>query len=898
MSLVVNAAGFVLDVPVIGTAEAADRVLAGWRDGAELRELPDGRWLFTLPEPVETPADRASGQPLRSVGGGLTAVGLDQAAGLGELLITAGGLTIRHVITELRLLNPSDWLDLSGITLHRLGAVGTPVVSEPVREDVPRPPAVDLRAAARIPESTVRARRLNRDASLSDEPSVGSAAWGLIAAVVLLVVVVWAVLMAGLVARRGFHLGAFLLSVGAGCAVLLGFGLRDRRVRRVGGTVGGRSNARPSARRTPTGSPLSRRHLRYLRDLTRAFEERRWEDALRDAIRLDGGDTGGRPYWFSRRLPRRFAGPLRPTPDLGDRPRVVGPISGPTVHRHLTDLYRQAAETLDREGRIDEAAFVLADLLGTPAEAVALLDRHGRTAQAAELAEGRRLAPDLVVRLWWRAGERERAVRIAHHHAAFAPAVERLTDTDPRAARDLRAAWVEHCRTLGDRLGAVEAAWPDETLRPTVAADLRDAVALGGPVRGRALAHLLALGAGDATRGLARTVLDGGGEASGCLALATALADLPAADPAADRELTTAALRAAVRAGGFDGSHDVRTERALYERLLKRADPLAGADLLRPRRSARPVGEGPVGEAPVITAADRPGTLPVRDAARLDSGAVLVACGQAGVRLLAPDGRTRVRWDVPADQLVLADHGGTALLVARYGEVHEIVHLDLATRAVRPWTALRVREIVPSFDGRLLITVDEDGITVLDTHTPRPTAVWRELGGGQRTLGRIARSSAGCTAVVQTRAEGRMAGMTELWHWDQPGWELRSRHALNPADAADAVTLADGRLLGSGPAGLRWTGEKSAADLPVDGEGALHSDAAWWAFTHHEAGAQVTAGTGTTPAFTALFPGADAGPVGIRHHGGAVTLWHHSGRVLAAAPDGATVLANLRVTAS
>lgn len=55
----VTAAGYLLDVPVIGAAEAAARVLTRWQDGAVLRELPDGRWLFTLAAAVEVRADRA-----------------------------------------------------------------------------------------------------------------------------------------------------------------------------------------------------------------------------------------------------------------------------------------------------------------------------------------------------------------------------------------------------------------------------------------------------------------------------------------------------------------------------------------------------------------------------------------------------------------------------------------------------------------------------------------------------------------------------------------------------------------------------------------------------------------------------------------------------------------------
>lgn len=595
----------------------------------------------------------------------------------------------------------------------------------------------------------------------------------------------------------------------------------------------------------------------------------------------------------------------------------------------LADLYRQAATALEREGRIDEAAFVLADLLDTPAEAVALLDRHGRAAQAAELAEGRDLAADLVVRLWWRAGERDRAIRTAHRRAAFAGAVDRLSADDPQAGRELRTAWVEHCRAGGDRLGAVEAAWPDEALRPTVAADLRDAVALGGPARGRALAHLLALGAGEATRALALAVLeddgdgsygsdgaDGSGEGvrartTGRSALAAALAEVPGADPTGDRELATAAIRAVVRDGGFDGSGgtlDQRTELALFERLAKRADPLAAADLPPPRRTARPAAD----DRSDLAFVDRPGTLPVLDAVRLESGLLLVACGQAGVRLLAPDGRVRARWDVPADELVLADHGGTALLVARYGQVREISRLDLGTRAVRYWSTLRVRALAPSFDGRQLLTVDEEGIAVLDTLAARPTVVWRELGGGQRPVGPVVRTPTSCASVVSSRLPGGGV-LTELWRWDQPGWELRARTGLDTEHLTEgSALLAGGRLLTAEPepaqgrTALRWSTDRLLAEQLVEGVAAAGPvvDGDHWALTLAPAAdGTVRVRTGTASATeglrTLLLPNATAAasPVGLRHHGGALTFRHRSGRVLATTADGSAVLANLRVTA-
>ncbi|MFF4446433.1 bpX6 domain-containing protein [Streptomyces sp. NPDC001502] len=937
----VTATGFVLDVPVIGPAEAAERALASWQEGADLRQLPDGRWLFVLAAPVEIRADRAPGLPVvRTDRGAQAAVGADtRTAAAGEFAVATGGVTAVHRIAALPELDPAGWLDLSGITLHRPRPAGaTEHEAEPVVEALPQRPEPDLRAAAGIAPRSERARRLTEGAPAGPRrraapfagrfrPASAPGPWALAAAVL----VVLPLLL--LAAQGALHGGALLLPLAAGLLAVLR--KRDRgAVPGPDGSGGGaeagtaapapeHGRSRGRARRPlfdallarlamRTAGPLIQgRHARYLHELTRAFEQRRWEDALRDAIRLTGERSAEQKSWLSLGLPRRYEGALRPTPRTGGS-GAASPLSGRTVHEHLAALYQRAAEDLERAGRIDEAAFVLADLRDAPAEAVALLVRHRRTAQAAELAEGRDLGADLVVRLWWQAGERERAVRTAYRRAAFAPAVERLAADDPASARELRVAWAAHRRESGDRLGAAEVLWADASLRPSAVGDLRDAVALGGPTRSRALPYLLALGAGESTRALALAILDGDGHpaATGRSALAAALAELPAADPAQDRELATAAARAVVRDGGFTGVLGDRDAGARHQRLLKRADPLVAADLARPSRAA------PAADLHAYTAADRAGTLPVLDAALLGSGAVLVACGQAGVRLLTADGRTKARWDVPADQLVLADHGGVAMLVAGYGQVREVSRLDLATRSVRRWTTLRSRQIVPSFDGRHLITADDDGITVLDTLAPRPTVVWRELGGGERLVGRLARTPAGCTGVVVSPLPDGTQ-VVELWRWDLPGWELRSRLRPDAFSPGRSAALAAGSLLVADPQPadgspdrtvLHWTTEsplaRPGARPGIEGvapHGPIVDGDHWALAVPGPDGSGVLlhtgVGAGSAPTATVLFPQADTQAPGLRSHADAVTHWHRSGRVLATTPDGATLLANLRVTA-
>src|SRR5262249_5527574 len=106
-----------------------------------------------------------------------------------------------------------------------------------------------------------------------------------------------------------------------------------------------------------------------------------------------------------------------PGPSIGLAADLFAPLRG---------LYRRTFEHADPQGRHEEAAFVLAELLQADEEAVAYLERNGELRRAAELAEARNCAPGLVVRAWFLAGDRDRAVRVARQRGAFHDAIARL----------------------------------------------------------------------------------------------------------------------------------------------------------------------------------------------------------------------------------------------------------------------------------------------------------------------------------------------------------------------------------------------------------------------------------------------------------------------------------------
>ncbi len=728
----VTAKAFVIDVDVIGEQEARARVIDLWQRGSRIYETPTGSWLVVLTEPVEVRAERAPGLPLTAVPDGL------------------------------RPLDCAQWTDTSGLAVHALTPADARPAPEPVESAVPEPPELRIRGGIGTPSKEVG-------------KLVGSGSERTFrAALVVIVAGALGVLVALLVALALLNSASLVRSLLL--ASVIGFFLMRRANRETVEAPG-----QPAARkepgnfwvrlvmRTPLRALVRSQHEKYLRRLTEQFEREDWHNALRDAIGVGGDGEGG----LSLKVPLRRTGALRPTNVRGPG---AGPSYGVDVQLHLRGLYLAAAERLERLGRHDEAAFVHADLMDDPAAAVAMFERLGRLTDAAELAEGRGLDADLVVRLWWRAKNRTRAIDVARARGAFAAAIARMSAED---GRELRAEWVRERQEAGDHLGAVGAAWPDDTTRPLALPSIQAGMALGGPVSSTLFAHLVVGWPAATTHAPALALLDS--DDPGLSTARKHFVDAWIALKGDDREIAGAATRALVR------------DRAKVPSALKKAaDPLLAADLPVRQETRRGV--------PDLVVPALPGQLVVHDAVAVRGGAVLVALGDHGTRLVTGDGRTRARWDVPAHQIVIADHGGSALLVGRRGAVSEVHHLDLASRRVRRWTTLAHRTFLGSFDGGIAVVTGPDGLEFLDVRRDRPTVVWRELDRDSVILA-IARDESSLAVVFAKQGES----VVERWRWDLPGLTLRQRHRDRTPSVPPRRTLLPSGELCSGIAdGDAW----------------------------------------------------------------------------------------------
>ncbi|RKH55142.1 hypothetical protein D7V93_23700 [Corallococcus llansteffanensis] len=482
---------------------------------------------------------------------------------------------------------------------------------------------------------------------------------------------------------------------------------------------------------TPLGSLVGKRKGDYLRNLLEMFEEGRLDEALRHAIPL-GTDPDPQA--------QLALGVPGPREQLRIQPRgrsggaqVFG--GGPAVFEVLRERYRTTFRRLEREGRIDEAAFVLAELLNAAEEAVSFLERHGRLRLAAELAEGRQLPAGLVVRQWLLAKDVTRAVAIARRGGAFADAVLRLEKSHPREAEALRLLWAESLAEAGNWARAVEAVWPVTSARHLARAWVERGVHAGGVSGAKLLVHWM-LGFPDgfgAARGQVEALLSDTSpeRAPERLAFATELLREEPSD--AQSALLVPTFRALMR--------DRATEHSLpLDALLKRMravkEPAMAAlrtDLPTPTERLHQAWSATphVPTVRVTLEENDAGAHAVHDAVVLPGRRVLLALGEAGARLVDADGRTLAWFDVPAFALVASTQGDRALALARRGDVWRLSRLDLVARRASRWCDTELGAWAPTYDGDRWFVAVRDTVLMVDALADDLRSLWRvpEVGG-------------------------------------------------------------------------------------------------------------------------------------------------------------------------
>lgn len=752
---VVEAAAFLVEEAVPGETEARHRVLSLWTPGARVHRLPEG-WLVRLPHAVLVRCQRAPGLPLVEVevpeGRALAGMPLTtaQLRALdppdGAVLRLRGGAVAVDRLVEGEAADPASWLETGDFGVVATAPLGAPPEIPQIEElvnvafdtrehlrDVPPPdPRLGEVLAAlgkrkTSPGRSTRRPRTSRGGALAHW--LHGLAWSLRS------------LWKGPKPRKERIPDAPGRAVVALQSLLSRMLVASRLSRLVG-----------------------RRHAAYIQRMMEMFEAGDLQEALRHAIPLSAGEA-------LRGLPLRRPAPRSDLRIQLGKPRSRTSVSlAPDLYTELERIYRQAFHRLEAQERVEEAAFLLAEVLHANEEAVAFLERHGRLRLAAEMAEARDLPPGLAVRQWFLAGDRERARRIARRTGAFADAVTRLERSrQHEEARELRRLWAESLAGAGDYAAAVDVVWPVPDARGLALGWMDLAIEQGGPPAGRMLARKLAVVPEqfEKIRDKVLEILESW-RAEGA-ATRLAFAETLLLGPATPEATTLA--RAAVRTIARDsGRLGARMPPARFRQLVT----FAGDGALRADAPALAAQEPWTSRSEVWhvdVAAPDAGTMPAYDAAFLPNGLTAVALGEAGVRFVSRAGKTVAEIDQPAHRLIVSDHGDRLLALARRGDAWRLARIDVPARRGEVWCDARVDAFVPDYDGALWFVISGHELLAAETAAKRLGGAWgvQDLPGSVLSL---ARSPSRCSVLLG-------GDEPQVWTYELPSLTLRRRDPVS-----------------------------------------------------------------------------------------------------------------------
>jgi hypothetical protein len=735
-------------------AAAAARLLAGWRTGSRAFRF-DAGLVLRFATAIDVSCEAAGGWALSRDGGALASAPLSDAERAqlpaADLWIVTGARVHALHWSEARVVDPADWLDIDGYALHdtydcRAAVSDLPTVIAPPRDlrtvlagAVPPPSPAQVEFLRRLGAGqalTTRRRKL-----LSDRFVWPALAAGAVLAVAKVAQFSWPpdrprAASAPASSDFGLALGAALIAALAGLAFasrgfwIVPMGARGR------SAAAAPADSLPARPRPGQVAPqrwrgllarlaialqLSRllgyRQAAYLSKLFRMFEQGDLDQALRHAIPL-GAAGAGLGQAFGVPAPRAS---LTLSGATGPGARLA---IGKDLEERLKTLYRQSFERLDRAGRIDEAVFVLAELLRAHKEALDYLEQHERFAQAAELALAWHMTPDLIVRLHCLAGDWRTALAVARRDNAFANTTLQLAAKWPDAAKRLRLEWAEALAVRGDWLQAVEVIWPIKEARDQAASWLRSAEAAGGALGARGLVRRAAL-LPDTMGRYAETVTalrDGPDAANERNAVAEAL--LAQREQSAETSRLASLLTGAILADHALGRGRLG-RKELQDLVAKANDPLLMADL--PSPSLPGAAREPLlrQSTPLRLVAPEAGTQAILDAVPLDADRYLIALGEAGCIIVDRFGRTLARFAVPCEKLVIASSRQVALALARRDTLWRVSRLDLANRRIADLGMLACRFFADEFDGIAWSVATEDRLYVLDTERSLREVLWQ-----------------------------------------------------------------------------------------------------------------------------------------------------------------------------
>lgn len=813
------------------------RIVQHWLPGARAWRFTDGD-LLTFAQAVTSTAIQ-SGWPLIRIGPALSSALLDEAEASSlpkaDVWIIEGGEVQPLQLARAQALNPASWIDLSICTLlqpwdlrgqRAEPALSTPIAPEDLRAVLGNkvaPP--DAKQRAFLAAMQQRAQQGKTTTASTARASSGGPRLTHPARTVLLWFVVIVVVISMLSASESNHTNpAIFFWLVVPLAALLRSGGTKAQQTAAGSRQAAQASGKPGQKgtrgllgsikrraapivpqrwrawlaRAAVTTELSRvlgwRQAAYVRRMMQMFEDGELDAALRHAIPLGGTQSQGQSF-----------GTPQARQDLSLKTGQSAAVSlnfGAGLDQHLRQLYRRTFEKLDREGRIEEAVFVLAELLQARAEALDYLEKHQRFNQAAQLAYGWDMPAATIVRMYCLAGDWRYALAIARRDNAWASALTQLEAKWPDAARQLRKAWADDLVEQGHWLKAVEVAWPLEQQRETTLQWLLMAESAGEQLQARALLMRATL--------IPDTVARYAGTLS-------QLRDDPEAFRARDTLVyaalalkqsnaqIAAILRTVLPSVLADRSAGrSRIDKSAINALVKlSADRQLAVDLPStaiPVRSINPLLKA---LTPVHWEAPAAGLREIHDAIVLDDGRFLLALGEAGVIVIDDTGKTRQRFAVPAQRIITGASGQQVLLLTKRELPWRVSKLDLVNKMVTSMGSIQFDHCADQFDGRGWAVARGDQVQMLDVSRSLNDVLWQvtDLPGPVLALN----AASTVEQLVVQEAPG-----ASYWRYQQPERRLLERAMLSEIEPDERLFL-----IGNSPLLLARTERQESGQITL-----------------------------------------------------------------------------------
>ena len=770
----VAAEGFLFSAALLPEREIRRRVLSLWQTGATVFRADDSV-LLQFAQPVPVDCRRAVASPLVRYDKIMAAFPLSKSdlktfAAANETLVFLENGTIRRIeIKNLKIENVETWFDVANfqtIETETLGEIKTrPVVAQKIVEVNLReklkgavPPADDeMNEILRILRQKKAANQKSKTASpignqiFANNSSANAS-------------------FSNLFAAASLFAGAF------GSFRSL-FGDKNAASQFGSSEPAKSSNLSNKARRLLTralfqmrvAQIFGRKQAKYLTEMMEMFERGDIEEALKHAIPLEDMQT-------LRELTEQtpFLGFLRARGDLRiqtgrERPSNSAVFLGDDWFAQLRQTYRQTFERLVAQNKIEEAAFVLAELLKSNDEAVAFLEKHGKLRLAAELAEARNLPKETVVRQWFIAGEPGRAVRLAVLHNCFEYVVTKLEKENHPQSPELRELWADNLAASGNLPAAVNTIWKLENRRDKAKNWIDRVIEFGGVPAAQMLIKKIAL------------VPESFPEVKEKLFEFLSETGLEAAEKqiALAREITVQTqtpelrllARPIVRQLAADwATTKLRFTAGEFHQLVQATNDFAlRADLPNlPAKTKAAFSDQPFSLE--ISGQDA-GANPIFDACLLPDGKTAIALGEAGVKILSRDNKIIAHFDFPTQKFVVSDSGTTAVGLMRRGETHRLTRFDFVHRRASYWCDQAFTAFAPTFDGNLWFVGLNNTVYAIDRNAADFEAVWSvsDIGGN---IYDIARTKSKLVLLI------KLGGGIEKWSYDLPNLTLRSRNQV------------------------------------------------------------------------------------------------------------------------